>query len=38
MAIEIYKDSNIVPVIVAQAKKERVDSQVAENAANVIKD
>lgn len=38
MAIEIYKDSKIVPVVVAQAKGERVDSQVAENAAQVIKD
>lgn len=38
MAIEIYRDSNIVPVIVAQAKGERVDSAVAENAAKVIKD
>ena len=38
MAIEIYKDSKIVPVMVAQAKGERVDSQIAEEAANVIKD
>lgn len=38
MAIEIYKDSNIVPVVVAQARGERIDSQVAENAANLIKD
>ena len=38
MAIEIYKDSKIVPVIVAQAKGERLDSQVAEDAAKVIKD
>lgn len=38
MAIEIYKDSNIVPVMVAQAKGERIDSKVAEEAANVIRD
>lgn len=38
MAIEIYKDSHIVPVVVAQAKGERVDSKVAEDAAKVIKD
>lgn len=38
MAIEIYKDSNIVGVMVAQAKKERIDSSVAENAAKLIKD
>lgn len=38
MAIEIYKDSKIVPVIVAQAKGERVDSAVAEEAAKLIRD
>ena len=38
MAIEIYKDSPIVPVMVAQAKGERVDSAVADNAAKLIKD
>ena len=37
-AIEIYKDSPIVPVMVAQAKGERVDSDVADNAAKLIKD
>ena len=37
-AIEIFKDSPIVPVMVAQAKGEKVDSSVAENAAKVIKD
>ena len=38
MAIEIYKDSHIGPVVVAQAKGERVDSKVAEDAANVVHD
>lgn len=38
MAIEIFKDSNIVDVVVAQARGERVDSDVAEKAAAVIKD
>jgi hypothetical protein len=38
MAIEIYKDSPIVGVMVAQAKHERLDSDVAENAAKLIKD
>ena len=37
-AIEIFKDSPIVPVMVAQAKGEKVDSNVAENAAKVVKD
>ena len=36
--IEIFKDSPIVPVMVAQAKGEKVDSNVAENAAKVVKD
>lgn len=36
--IEIYKDSNIVKVMVAQARKERIDTDVAENAAELIKD
>ena len=38
MAIEIYKDSNIVKVMVAQAKGESMDSKVAENADKLIKD
>lgn len=38
MAIEIYKDSKIVDVMVAQAKKESVDSSIAENANKLIKD
>jgi len=38
MAIEIYKDSKIVPVLVAQAKGEKVDSNVAEEASKLIKD
>ncbi len=38
MAIEIFKDSPIVPVMVAQAKGEKVDSSVAENAAKQVKD
>lgn len=38
MAIEIKKDSKIVDVMVAQAKKERVDSAIAEEATNLIKD
>lgn len=37
-AIEIYKDSPIVSVMVAQAKGEKVDSAVADNAAKLIKD
>ena len=36
MAIEIYKDSPIVPVMVAQAKGERVDSDVAVDKLSVI--
>lgn len=38
MAIEIYKDSNIVGVMVAQAKHENVDSDVAKNAEKLIRD
>jgi hypothetical protein len=38
MAIEIFKDSNIVKVMVAQAKGESLDSNVAENADKLIKD
>lgn len=37
-AIKINKDSKIVDVLVAQAKGERVDSAVAENAAKLIND
>ena len=37
-AIEIYRDSPVVPVMVAQAKGERVDSAVADNAAKLVKD
>lgn len=36
--IKIYKNSNVVDVMVAQANKQRVDSEVAENAAKLIKD
>lgn len=38
MAIEIRKDSKIVDVMVAQAKHENVDSNVAAEASNLIKD
>ena len=38
MAIQIYKDSKLVDVMVAQAKHESVDSLVAENAAKIIKE
>lgn len=38
MAIEIYKDSKIVDVMVAQAKKESVDSAIAANAGKLIRD
>lgn len=38
MAIEIFKDSKIVDVMVAQAKRERLDSEIAKNADKVIKD
>lgn len=38
MAIEIFKDSKIVDVMVAQAKGERLDSEIAKNADKVIKD
>lgn len=36
--IEIYKDSNIVKVMAAQARHESIDSNVAENAAKLIRD
>ena len=36
--IEIYKDSNIVKVMVAQARKQSVDTDVAEKATKLIKD
>ena len=38
MAIEIYKDSNVVDVLVAEARHERLDSEVRENANKLIKD
>lgn len=38
MSIEIRKDSKIVDVMVAQAKHENVDSNVAAEASNLIKD
>lgn len=38
MAIEIFKDSNIVDVMVAEARKERIDSDVAKNADELIRD
>ena len=34
----IRKDSKIVDVLVAQAKHESIDSSIAENAGNLIKD
>lgn len=33
MAIEIYKDSKVVQILTAQARKERIDTGDAENAA-----
>lgn len=38
MAIEIYKDSNVIDVVVASARKESLDSEVRENANKLIKD
>ena len=38
MAIEIYRDSEIMPVVLAAARHERIDSNVRENADNLIKD
>ena len=38
MAIQICKDSKIVDVIVAQAQNKSVDSAIAEQASNLIKD
>lgn len=38
MAIEIYKDTKVVDVIVAQAQGKSVDTDVAKNAENLIKD
>ena len=36
--MKIYKDSKIVDIMVAQAKNERLDSAVAEQASNLIKE
>ena len=38
MAIEIFKDSNIVDVCVAAARKENIDSNVAEEANKLIRE
>lgn len=38
MAIQIFKDSEIVNVAIAEARKERIDSNVRENANQLIKD
>jgi len=38
MAIEIYKDSNIVEVATAAARHENIDSKVREDADKLIKD
>ena len=38
MAIEIYKDSQIVDVLTAAARHERIDSEVREEADKLIKD
>ena len=38
MAIEIYKDSNIVEVATAAARHERIDSKVREDADKLIKE
>jgi len=38
MAIEIFKDSQIVEVVTAAARHERLDSNVREKADNLIKD
>ena len=38
MAIEIRKDSQIVDVVLAEARHERIDSEVRENANQLIKD
>ena len=38
MAIEIYKDSNIVEVAIAAARHENIDSKVREDADTLIKD
>ena len=38
MAIEIYKDSNIVEVATAAARHEKIDSKVREDADKLIKD
>lgn len=32
MAVEIFKDSKVVGILTAQARKEKVDSADAENA------
>jgi len=36
--IQIYKDSDIVNVAIAEARKERIDSEVRENANKLIRD
>lgn len=38
MAIQIYKDSKIVDVLVAQAQGKSIDSAIADNASKLIKD
>lgn len=38
MAIEIFKDSQIVDVAVAEARHERIDSEVRENANKMLRD
>lgn len=38
MAIQIYKDSRIVDVIVAQAQGKSIDSAITEQASGLIKD
>ena len=38
MAIEIFKDSEIMPVLLAECRHERIDSNVRENADKLIKD
>ena len=38
MSIQICKDSKIVDVMVAQAQRKSVDSTIAEQASNLIKD
>ena len=38
MAIEIYRDSNVVDVVLAECRHERLDSEVRANADKLIKD